>query len=183
MLNVKIKKILAGTLSVLLLITIAFYSYRLSRPETSTYIGSSDSVYTSQATNTKVETVTDSSGQTKSVSVANDPSFEPRTMTGGGDKPLGWLMSVTESQPNVFTGKLLYKEGTETYSLFLQEAAGFFTGEAKSAKDKSVKDFSMQRQNTLCKDAEGNTYEYTFIASFDGTNLNGCGGTVLEVKK
>jgi hypothetical protein len=175
-----IKKILAAVLSIILLLAIAFYSYQLSKPQEAKYTGTESAPLSS---NSEMERVITKDGQYKNIIVANDPSFEPRIVSGGGEKPLGWLISVTETQPKVFTGKLLYRGGIETYDLFIQEQDYFFTGQAKSVKDKLVKEFSMQREDKLCKDSEGNTYEYTLVASFLGSNLSGCGGTVVEVKK
>lgn len=172
-----IQKVLAILLAIVLLLGIVFTVVSMTQPESSTYSGAKDSTTTQATPQGSTETVVGADGQTKSVMVANDPAFNPRSFTAGGD---GWLLSVTESQPNVFTGKLLSNNGVDTYDIFLQHADNFYTGDAKSRKDGTKSEFSIQKQDGQCKDKEGTTFEYGVVALFQNQTLNGCGGNVVS---
>lgn len=149
----------------------------MNQEDTASYAGVTSNNQTPQATAANTETIVDANGQQKNIVVANDPAFNPRSFTAGGD---GWLLSVTESQPKVFTGKLLANNGVDTYDLFLQEANNFYTGDAKSRKDGAKSEFSIQKQDGQCKDKEGTTFEYGVVALFQNQTLNGCGGNVVS---
>lgn len=171
-----LKRILAIILAIILFVVILVLALRLGASESSNYSGLSNT----QATTTpqgNVETVVTSDGQTKNLVVANDPAFNPRSFTAGG---AGWLLSVTESQPKVFTGKLLANSGVDTYTIFLQQAGNFYTGDATSAKTNTKSEFSIQVQDGICKDEEGVSYEYGVVALFQNQTLNGCGGSVVS---
>ena len=170
------KKFLVIILAILLFLGILFVTINLVSPQSANYSGAKDTLQTQQPIGS-LETVTDTSGQQKSLVVANDPSFNPTSFTAGGD---GWLLSVTESQPKVFTGKLLANNGIDTYDIFLQEADSFYTGDAKSRKDGAKSEFSIQKQDRQCKDKEGTTFEYSVTALFQNQTLNGCGGNVVS---
>lgn len=171
-----IKKTLAIILAILLFAGIVYYALQLSQPQSSQYSGLKDDTATTQVQNGQIEQITGANGQVKNIQVATDPAFNPRSLAGGGD---GWLVSVTESQPKIFTGRLLYNNGVENYNVFLQEQDGFFTGDAKKA-DGTKAELSLQKQAQSCTDKENNTFEYTLVATFQGGVLNGCGGSVIS---
>lgn len=175
--NMNIQKIIVGILAILLFLGIVFFVMRLSSSDQSDYTGLKNETVNVAQPQGSTETVVGADGQAKTVVVANDPAFDPRSLTAGGD---GWLLSVTESQPKVFTGKLLYNSGVETFDIFLQEADNFYTGDAKSRKDGVKSEFSLQKQAGVCKDTEGTSYEYSMVALFHNQTLNGCGGSVVS---
>lgn len=170
-----IKKISAVILSLLLLLGIIYLAFNLTQPQNVEYVGLKNDTAATPADTS--ETIVGADGQQKNIVVANDPAFNPRSFTAGGD---GWLLSVTESQPKVFTGKLLANNGVETFDIFLQEADNFYTGDAKSRKDGAKSEFSIQKQDGQCKDKEGTTFEYSVTALFQNQTINGCGGNVVS---
>jgi hypothetical protein len=171
------KKILIALLAMVLLLGIVFVLVQvMGQPDSASYTGAKD-VTATQSQTSNTETIVGADGQSKNIVVANDPAFSPRSFTAGGD---GWLLSVTESQPKVFTGKLLANNGIDTYDIFLQEADNFYTGDAKSRKDGAKSEFSIQKQAGQCKDKEGTTFEYGVVALFQNQTLNGCGGSVVS---
>lgn len=172
----KFKTFAAVIVAVLLLLTIAFYVNKMSAPQTADYnvVGQDTQVQTNSEI---TQTQTDSG---KVLNVEEGKPFTARAISGGGENP-GWLLSISETQPKVFTGKLLANEGVETYSLFVQEESDFFAGEAKDIKDASkVKTITIQKSAGECKDSEGTNYEFNLSINFDGKTMNGCGGKVIS---
>jgi hypothetical protein len=162
------KKALAIIVAIVLLIIIVAYTLRLGGSKDSTYVaGTGETVVKNPGT-------ADITATTVTGVVVEGTPFTSRSISGGGDS---WLISISESQPKVFTGKLFTNTGVDNYTLFVQEENGFFAGEAKSMKDaKNVKPFTMQKTDTECKDTDGAIYEYSLEIAFNEQKLTGCGG-------
>lgn len=106
--------------------------------------------------------------------------FIQRKITGGGVNP-GWVISLLETQPNVFTGRVIVDDGVYQHPVTVrEEVTNIFVGEMKSVSDKKEV-FSMKKQNEDCKDEEGNIFEYTLSGSYGATQFSGCGGEVLKI--
>ncbi len=172
------KKLLAMCFAVMLLIAIIIYGLNVAR--NSNYLNNNTNNNNQVNTGENKDNINiENNTEAKPGIVEEGTAFTSRSVSGGGDTP-GWLISVNETQPNVFTGKLLANEGVNTYELFVQEQDGFFTGDAKNKNE--VKKFSFQKTIEACKDKDGNTFEYSLKASFDGKVLNGCGGSAVAKK-
>jgi predicted metal-dependent peptidase len=105
--------------------------------------------------------------------------FTQRKITGGGTNP-GWVISLLETQPNIFTGRVIVDDGVYQHPVNVkEEVTDIFVGEMKSKTGKK-EIFSMKKQNKSCKDEEGNIFEYTLSGTYGATQFSGCGGDVLE---
>lgn len=106
--------------------------------------------------------------------------FVQRKITGGGSNP-GWVISLLETQPNVFTGRVIVDDGVYQHPVTLKEAAtNIFVGNMKS-KNGSTEVFSMKKVDKSCTDEEGNVFQYQLSGMYGATQFNGCGGTATKV--
>lgn len=117
----------------------------------------------------------------KSESLDSDViEFVQRKITGGGINP-GWVISLLETQPNIFTGRVIVDDGVYQHPVTLKEqVTNVFVGEMKS-KDKKSEIFTLNKEDKNCSDEENNLYEYTLTGTYGGTSFSGCGGTVLVI--
>jgi hypothetical protein len=105
--------------------------------------------------------------------------FVQRKITGGGVNP-GWVISLLETQPNIFTGRVIVDDGVYQHPVTLrEEVTNIFVGEMKSV-DGTKQIFSMKKAENNCSDEEGNLFEYTLSGAYGATQFSGCGGNVLK---
>jgi hypothetical protein len=168
-----LKKIIGVLIVIFLFIIIIFYSYKINTNNNNQYIGSKDNDLIKKENTLNNEEVNITG------TVQEGTPFSSRNISGGGEKP-GWLISVSETQPKVFTGKLFTNEGIEMYNLFMQEENNFLAGEAKSSKNPNdIQALTMQKTDGSCLDSEKNFFEYKLSINFKGETLNGCGGKAV----
>ncbi len=106
--------------------------------------------------------------------------FIQRKITGGGVNP-GWVISLLETQPNVFTGRVIVDDGVYQHPVTVREEVNnVFIGEMKGVSGKSEV-FSMKKQDKECTDEEKNIFEYSLSGSYGATQFSGCGGEVLKI--
>lgn len=104
--------------------------------------------------------------------------FVQRSITGGGINP-GWVISLLETQPNIFTGRVIVDDGVYQHPVTLkEEVSNVFIGEMKSV-DGTKEVFNMKKTDMACTDEEGNVLEYTLTGSYGATQFSGCGGEVI----
>jgi hypothetical protein len=105
--------------------------------------------------------------------------FVQRKITGGGTNP-GWVISLLETQPNVFTGRVIVDDGVYQHPVTLrEEVSNVFVGEMKGVNGgKEI--FSMKKQDANCTDEEGNIFEYSLSGTYGATQFSGCGGDVVK---
>ncbi len=105
--------------------------------------------------------------------------FVQRKITGGGVNP-GWVISLLETQPNVFTGRVIVDDGVYQHPVTVkEEVTNIFVGEMKS-KDGKKETFSMKKSLQNCKDEEKNLFEYSLTGTYGATQFLGCGGNILS---
>lgn len=105
--------------------------------------------------------------------------FVQRKITGGGTNP-GWVISLLETQPNIFTGRVIVDDGVYQHPVTLrEEVTNVFVGEMKSTNG-TKEIFSMKKQDTNCTDEEGNIFEYSLSGTYGATQFSGCGGNVVK---
>ena len=106
--------------------------------------------------------------------------FAQRKITGGGTNP-GWVISLLETQPNIFTGRVIVDDGVYQHPVTLkEEVANVFVGEMKGVNGgKEI--FSMKKQDKNCTDEEKNIFEYSLSGTYGATQFSGCGGDVVKV--
>lgn len=106
--------------------------------------------------------------------------FTQRKINGGGVNP-GWVISLIETQPNVFTGRVIVDDGVYQHPVTLkEEVTNIFVGDMKSKEGKREV-FSMKKIATQCTDDENNLYEYSLTGFYGATQFSGCGGQVLRI--
>lgn len=105
--------------------------------------------------------------------------FVQRKLTGGGINP-GWVISLLETQPNVFTGRVIVDDGVYQHPVTLKEVVtNIFVGEMKSSNGKTEV-FSLKKNEQACTDDEKNIFEYTLTGAYGATQFSGCGGDVIK---
>jgi hypothetical protein len=137
--------------------------------------------YTGLGSSDESETVTVKKDILVTSDVRNSDKIEfiQRKITGGGTNP-GWVISLLETQPNIFTGRVIVDDGVYQHPVTVkEEVTDIFVGEMKS-KDGKKEIFSMKKQNKNCKDEDGNIFEYTLSGTYGATQFSGCGGNVLQ---
>jgi hypothetical protein len=104
--------------------------------------------------------------------------FVQRKITGGGVNP-GWVISLLETQPKIFTGRVIVDDGVYQHPVTLEEVTpNIFTGEMRSPNGK--KDlFSMKKIDGDCVDEEKNIFEYSLTGVYGAKPFSGCGGEVI----
>ncbi len=105
--------------------------------------------------------------------------FSQREITGGGNGP-GWVISLLESQPNIFTGRVIIDDGVYQYPVTLVEAqTNILVGNMKSVTG-TKESLTLKKEDRTCTDEEGNNFEYTLTGFYGKTEIKGCGGKLLK---
>ena len=108
--------------------------------------------------------------------------FNQRKITGGGKNP-GWVISLLETQPNIFTGRVIVDDGVYQHPVTLVEGPpNILIGEMKSVTG-SKEVLNLKKEDLECKDEEGNTFEYSLSGFYGKTQISGCGGSVISQSK
>ncbi len=102
-------------------------------------------------------------------------NFTPRKLAGGGEN---WVLALLETQPNTFTGKIIYENGLKNYDILVDEKNEIYLGQVQT-KDR-LQDIRFEKTTKECKDVEGNTFDSTLNGSVGNTILKGCGGNTLK---
>lgn len=167
-----LKNTLVSLFALIIFIVFAFLVYQKFSVQTVSYSGLGES--TEQQIEVKKDIVINSER------VDSDKiEFSQRKITGGGVNP-GWVISLLETQPNIFTGRVIVDDGVYQHPVTLkEEVTNIFVGEMKSV-DGTREVFSMKKTNASCKDDEGNTFEYTLSGTYGATAFAGCGGEVTQ---
>ncbi len=105
--------------------------------------------------------------------------FSQRKITGGGNTP-GWAISLLETQPNVFTGRVIIDDGVYQHPVALVEnPPNILSGTMKSVSGgKEV--LNLKKIDSECVDSEGNVFQYTLTGLYGKTEISGCGGNVIK---
>lgn len=169
---INMKNIVATTVAVICILIIGFILYQKYSVKTVEYTGLGESV-PEQVEVKKDILVT-------SQTLASDKiEFIQRKITGGGVNP-GWVISLLETQPNIFTGRVIVDDGVYQHPVTLkEEATNIFVGEMKGV-NKESQVFSMRKQDKTCKDGEGNFFEYSLTGAYGATQFSGCGGDLIQ---
>lgn len=169
------KNLLIGTIVPLILaLVIGYIFYDKYSVTTVSYSGLGESTYENILAAKQDIIVTDEVRNSEKI------EFVQRKITGGGINP-GWVISLLETQPNVFTGRAIIDDGLYQHPVTLkEEVTNILVGEMKSV-DKKVEIFSMRKDNKECTDEEGNIFEYGLSGTYGATQFAGCGGEVLKI--
>jgi hypothetical protein len=105
--------------------------------------------------------------------------FVQRKITGGGDNP-GWVISLLETQPNIFTGRVIVDDGVYQHPVTLKEqVTNIFVGEMKGVGN-TKEIFTLKKENKECTDPDGSLFEYSLSGTYGATAFSGCGGDLLK---
>jgi hypothetical protein len=171
----ELKNYLALALALIIFIVFSVILYQKYSVKTVSYTGLGESEYSEPVVVKKdiiVSTETLNSDKIE---------FVQRKITGGGSNP-GWVISLLETQPNIFTGRVIVDDGVYQHPVTLkEEVTNIFVGEMKST-DSKKEIFSMKKTNQNCTDSEGNVFEYGLSGTYGATQFSGCGGEVLTQK-
>jgi hypothetical protein len=167
------KNIIVTTIAFVCLLVIVTVLYKKYSTKTVEYVGSVDGEYSTQVGVRKEIVVT------SEILNSDKIEFVQRKVTGGGSNP-GWVISLLETQPNIFTGRVIVDDGVYQYPVNLkEEVPNVFVGEMKGISGR--KDvFSMRKQDKSCVDEENNTFEYSLSGAYGATQFSGCGGNVIK---
>lgn len=167
------KLIFSLFIPLLFAVLIGYFLYSKYNVTTVSYSGLGESTYENILTAKQDIIVTDEVRNSEKI------EFVQRKITGGGINP-GWVISLLETQPNIFTGRVIVDDGVYQHPVTLkEEVTNIFVGEMKSLTGR--KDiFSMRKDNKECTDEEGNIFEYTLSGTYGATQFAGCGGDVLK---
>jgi hypothetical protein len=102
--------------------------------------------------------------------------FTPRVISGGGSN---WVISLLETQPKMFSGKILYENGLKNSDITLEENNFVLVGEVKSKS--SIENIRLELITGECTDEEKNIYEYGLKGTIGNKSINGCGGKAVHV--
>ena len=168
-------RLIIGTIIPLILaIIIGYVFYQKYNVTTVSYSGLGESTYENNITAKQDIIVTDEIRNSEKI------EFVQRKITGGGINP-GWVISLLETQPNVFTGRAIVDDGVYQHPVILrEEVTNIFVGDMKSVQGKK-EIFSMRRDNKECTDEDGNVFEYGLSGTYGATQFSGCGGEVLKI--
>ncbi len=171
------KNILITLVAFVCLIIILFAMYRKSSIQTIAYSGLGESENSRVVEVKKDILITDND-----ILNSDKIQFVQRKIMGGGSNP-GWVISLLETQPNIFTGRVIVDDGIYQHPVTLKEdVTNVFVGEMKGVNGgKEV--FSMKKQDKNCIDEEGNIFEYTLSGAYGATQFSGCGGDVVKVSE
>lgn len=172
--NFTSKTFVVGTIIPLVLaLIIGYIFYDKYSTTTVSYSGLGESTYENILAAKQDIIVTDEIRNSEKI------EFVQRKITGGGINP-GWVISLLETQPNVFTGRAIIDDGLYQHPVILkEEVTNIFVGEMKSI-DKKVEIFSLRKDNKECTDEEDYIYEYGLSGTYGATQFAGCGGVVLR---
>ena len=168
------KTFIIGTvIPIILAIIIGYIFYQKYNVTTVSYSGLGESTYENNLVAKKDIIVTDEVRNSEKI------EFVQRKITGGGINP-GWVISLLETQPNIFTGRVIVDDGVYQHPVTLkEEVTNILVGEMKGVNGK--KDiFSMRKDNNECTDEEGNIFEYGLSGTYGATQFSGCGGSVIK---
>ncbi len=170
------KNILITIIAFVCLAIIIFTLYKKSSVKTVEYTGLGESSQVQNLEPKKDVIVT------SEILNSDKIEFVQRKITGGGANP-GWVISLLETQPNIFTGRVIVDDGVYQHPVTLkEEVANVFVGEMKGVNGgKEV--FSMKKQDKNCTDEEGNIFEYSLSGAYGATQFSGCGGDVVKVSE
>lgn len=165
--------IISSVAAILILIAMGYLLYTKYSVKTVSYtgLGESDTEIPVQVTKDIIF-----SNQTLN---SDKIEFVQRVIKGGGVNP-GWVISLLETQPNVFTGRVIVDDGVYQHPVTLkEESTNIFVGKMKS-KDGAEEIFAMKKDDSECTDEEGNIWKYKLSGSYGGTQFQGCGGDVVK---
>lgn len=167
-------KFLLGTIIPLIIaIIIGFFLYQKYSTVTVSYSGLGESTLENNLTARQDIEITDEIRNSEKI------EFVQRKITGGGINP-GWVISLLETQPNVFTGRVIVDDGVYQHPVTLnEEVANILVGDMKGVSGKRDI-FSMRKDDNDCKDEEGNVFEYGLSGTYGATQFAGCGGALLK---
>jgi hypothetical protein len=170
-------KLIVGTIVPLVLaIVIGYIFYDKYSTQTVAYSGLGESTYENILAAKNDIIVTDEVRNSEKI------EFVQRKITGGGINP-GWVISLLETQPNVFTGRVIVDDGVYQHPVTLrEEVTNILVGEMKSVDGKKNV-FSMRKDNKECTDEEENIFEYGLSGTYGATQFLGCGGDVVKIAK
>jgi len=168
-----IKNSLVSIFALVILLIISFFTYQKYSTQTVSYNGLGESAYGGVNEVKKDITI-------KNEKVDSDKiEFTQRKITGGGINP-GWVISLVETQPNIFTGRVIVDDGVYQHPVTLKEEVNdIFIGEMKSVSG-NTEVFAMKKINKSCTDSEGNLFQYNLSGSYGATNFAGCGGDLIK---
>ena len=167
------KNIFVTLIAFVCLVIIIFILYKKSSTTSVQYNGLGESEYIPQVEVKKDILITNE------VLNSDKIEFVQRKITGGGTNP-GWVISLLETQPNIFTGRVIVDDGVYQHPVILkEEVTNVYIGEMKGVNGGSEV-FSMKRQNQNCTDEEKNIFEYTLSGAYGATQFSGCGGDVIK---
>ena len=169
-----LKNTLITTIAFVCLVIIVFVMYKKYTVKTVEYTGLGES-NEPQMVEVKKDVLV-----TGEVLNSDKIEFAQRKITGGGTNP-GWVISLLETQPNIFTGRVIVDDGVYQHPVTLkEEVANVFVGEMKGVNGgKEI--FSMKKQDKNCTDEEKNIFEYSLSGTYGATQFSGCGGDVVKV--
>jgi hypothetical protein len=171
--KVSLAYIASSIVAVICLGIIIFVVYQRSSDNSVSYTGLGDSEYNEQV-EVKKDIIVNSD-----VLNSDKIEFVQRKITGGGENP-GWVISLLETQPNIFTGRVIVDDGVYQHPVTVkEETTNIFVGEMKS-KDGTKDVFSLKRIVKPCTDSEKNVFEYALTGAYGATQFNGCGGEVIS---
>jgi len=167
------KNILITFVASVCLLIIIFVTYQKYSTITIEYTGLGESLPVQQEVKTDIII-------SENVLNSDKIEFVQRKITGGGVNP-GWVISLLETQPNIFTGRVIVDDGVYQHPITVkEEIVNVFIGEMKSVNKKNEL-FSMKKQDKECIDEEGNIFEYSLSGTYGATQFSGCGGEVKKV--
>lgn len=172
------KNLIAFLLAIFALLVIIFVLYKANSTGNVSYFGLGESDISNIGPQIEIK---------KDILVSDEKlnsdkiEFVQRKITGGGTNP-GWVISLVETQPNIFTGRVIVDDGVYQHPVTLrEEVSNIFVGEMKSIIKKSEV-FSMKKIDENCTDEEGNIFRYSLSGTYGATKFSGCGGEVVKAK-
>lgn len=171
--SINYKAYFSTAVAIICIAIISFVLYQKYSEKTVAYTGLGESD-TAQPVEVKKDIVV-----TSEVLNSDTIQFVQRKITGGGINP-GWVISLLETQPNVFTGRVIVDDGVYQHPVTVKEqVTNIFVGQMKDVNGKETL-FSMKKTDQNCTDGEGNIYEYSLSGTYGATQFSGCGGNVLK---
>lgn len=165
------------TIGIICIFIIAFIIYKKNSSISIEYTGLGESSAEFQTANKDIIFATENY-----ILNSDNIEFIQRKITGGGSNP-GWVISLLETQPNVFTGRVIVDDGVYQHPVTLkEETQNVFLG-VMTNRDGRKDTFSMQKVDKNCVDEEKNILEYTLTGAYGATQFSGCGGLTLKQGK
>lgn len=168
------KLILGTIIPLVLLLIIGYIFWNKYSVTTVSYSGLGESTYNNILAAKTDIIVTDEIRNSEKI------EFVQRKITGGGIHP-GWVISLLETQPNIFTGRVIVDDGVYQHPVTLrEEVTNILVGDMKGINNKT-EIFSIRKDTKECTDEEGNIYEYGLSGTYGATQFSGCGGDVIKI--